>query len=172
MSLDALANDVLAFVKAHQMWAPLIVGFLAFGESLAVISLFFPATFILVGIGGLIGASDIAFWPVCFGAAIGASLGDWISYWIGFKFKDRARHIWPLSYYPPLVARGEVFFHRFGVWSIFLGRFFGPLRAVVPLIAGIFEMPQLHFQLANVSSAMVWSFALLAPGFAALKMLQ
>ena len=172
MSLDALVADVLAFVKAHQIWAPLIVGFLAFGESLAIISLFFPATIILVGIGGLIGASDIAFWPVWAGAAVGASLGDWISYWIGFKFKDRARHIWPLSYYPPLVARGEVFFHRFGVWSIFLGRFLGPLRAVVPLIAGIFEMPQLHFQLANVSSAMVWSFALLAPGFAALKMLQ
>lgn len=172
MSLDALVADVLAFVKAHQVWAPVIVGFLAFGESLAIISLFIPATFILVGIGGLIGATDIAFWPVWAGSAVGASLGDWISYWIGFKFKYRARHIWPLSYSPQLVARGEIFFHRFGVWSIFLGRFLGPLRAVVPLIAGIFEMPQLHFQLANVSSAMVWSFALLAPGFAALKMLH
>ena len=75
MSLDALANEVLAFVKAHQVWAPFIVGFLAFGESLAIISLFFPATFILIGIGGLIGATDIAFWPVWAGAAVGAALG-------------------------------------------------------------------------------------------------
>ena len=92
MSLDALVADVLAFVKAHQAWAPLIVGFLAFGESLAIISFFLPATIILIAIGGLIGATDIAFWPVWAGAAVGASLGDWVSYWIGYKFIYHTRH--------------------------------------------------------------------------------
>jgi membrane protein DedA with SNARE-associated domain len=166
-----LVEQILAFVKLHEVWAPLIVGLLAFGESFAIISLFIPATVALVGVGALIGASDIQFWPVWAGAAIGASLGDWISYWIGYKLENAARHVWPLSRYPDLYDRGERFFLKYGIWSIFLGRFFGPFRAVVPLIAGIFEMPNLHFQIANITSAMVWSFALLAPGFTALKYL-
>jgi len=36
------------------------------------------------------------------------------------------------------------------------GRFFGPLRASVPLAAGIFEMPYWQFQIANFVSAFVW----------------
>jgi membrane protein DedA with SNARE-associated domain len=40
-----------------------------------------------------------------------------------------------------LIPRGEVFMKKWGIPGIFIERFFGPLRAVVPLIAGIFEMP-------------------------------
>jgi membrane protein DedA with SNARE-associated domain len=170
MNLESIVTATITFVKEHEAWAPLIVGLLAFGESFAVISLVVPATVALVGIGALIGASDIQFWPCWAGAAIGASLGDWISYWIGLKLKGAVRNIWPLSRHPDMFDRGERFFFRWGVWSIFLGRFFGPLRAVVPLVAGMFAMPQMQFQLANVSSAMLWAFVLLAPGFAALKL--
>ena len=48
--------------------------------------------------------------------------------------------------------------------SIFIGRFFGPLRASVPLAAGIFEMSYWQFQIANFVSALVWSAALLLFG--------
>ena len=169
MSMSAYGQQILEFVKEHQTWAPLIVGLLAFGESLAIVSLFVPATFALVGVGALIGATNIEFWPVWVAAAIGASLGDWVSYWVGYKLENTAKRTWPLSYYPHLYDQGEIFFRRWGVWSIFLGRFFGPVRAIIPLIAGVFEMPQLQFQIANVTSAMVWAFVLLAPGFTALK---
>jgi membrane protein DedA with SNARE-associated domain len=43
---------------------------------------------------------------------------------------------------------------------------------MVPLVIGVFEMPLRTFMLANVASAMIWAFALLAPGFAALRVLQ
>jgi hypothetical protein len=46
---------------------------------------------------------------------------------------------------------------KWGIPGIFIGRFFGPLRAAVPLIADIFEMPFWRFQLANFSSASVWA---------------
>ena len=45
-----------------------------------------------------------------------------------------------------------------------MGRFIGPLRAVVPLTAGIFAMPMLLFQTATIASAFVWAFIMLAPG--------
>ena len=57
--------------------------------------------------------------------------------------------MWPLSRYPEILPRGEDFVQKWGVPSIFIGRFFGPLRASVPLAAGIFEMPYWRFQIAN-----------------------
>ena len=72
--------------------------------------------------------------------------------------------MWPLSRYPEILPRGEAFVKSWGVPSIFIGRFFGPLRASVPLAAGIFEMPYWPFQIANFVSALVWSAALLLFG--------
>jgi membrane protein DedA with SNARE-associated domain len=63
-----------------------------------------------------------------------------------------------------LIPKGEAFVKKWGILGIFIGRFFGPLRASVPLIAGIFEMPIWRFQLANFSSAFVWAAVLLTLG--------
>jgi membrane protein DedA with SNARE-associated domain len=164
MTLESLTSDVMAFVQANAAWAPVIVAILCFAESLAVISFFVPATVILVGIGALIGASGIGFWPVWIGGVIGAVLGDWLSYWVGFHFKSEARHVWPLSRYPHFVERATAFCDKWGVWGVFIGRFSGPLRAFVPLAAGIFAMPSVQFQAANIASALVWALLLLAPG--------
>jgi membrane protein DedA with SNARE-associated domain len=164
MDVEHLRTTVLEFVQAHQAWAPFVVAFLAFGESLAVVSLFFPATVVLVAIGAGIDMSGLSFWRLWLGAAIGAALGDWVSYEIGRYFEDRAHNVWPLNRYQHLVAKGEEFTRKYGVWAIFLGRFFGPVRAFVPLAAGIFEMPRGAFQLANVTSALLWAYVLLKFG--------
>ncbi|MCX7319989.1 MAG: DedA family protein [Hyphomicrobiales bacterium] len=152
------------FVREHQAWAAPIVLLLAFSESLAFVSLLVPAWGALVAIGALVAASDLSVWPVLIAGGIGAALGDWLSYWFGFKYKDRVAGMWPLSKYPNLLPRGEAFIARWGVPSIFIGRFFGPLRASVPLVAGICEMPFWRFQLANFSSAFVWAGVLIMSG--------
>ncbi len=167
--LHTLSADVIAFVKANQGWAPFIVALLCFAESLAVVSFFVPATVMLVGIGALIGTAGIDFWPIWWGAVIGAILGDWLSYAVGFYFKESAHHHWPLSKYPEFTKRADDFMRKWGAMGVFIGRFSGPLRAFVPLAAGIFAVPQWKFQLANVTSAIVWGFVLLAPGWGLLK---
>jgi membrane protein DedA with SNARE-associated domain len=164
MDFQAYVDHVIAFVRENAAWAPPIVFALAFGESLAFISLLIPAWGALVAIGALIGQSGISFWPIWFAAALGAAFGDWLSYWIGRKLEYSVQHIWPLSRHPDMIPRGERFMKTWGVAGIFIGRFFGPLRAVVPLIAGIFEMPIWRFQLANFSSAFVWAAVLLTLG--------
>src|SRR4051812_16673095 len=78
--IEEYAQLVIDFVRVHQAWAAPIVFLLAFGESLAFISLLIPAWAALVGIGALIGASGIPFWPVCLAGALGAAFGDWLSY--------------------------------------------------------------------------------------------
>jgi membrane protein DedA with SNARE-associated domain len=164
MEFDAIVNHVIAFVRDNAAWAPPIVFALAFGESLAFISLLIPAWGALVAIGALLGSSGINFWPVWIAASLGAACGDWLSYWIGLKLEYSVQHIWPLSRHPDLIPRGEAFMKKWGIPGIFIGRFFGPLRASVPLIAGIFEMPYWRFQLANFTSAFVWAAVLLTLG--------
>jgi len=161
LDLDTLTTMLLDFVRTHQGWAPLIVGLLAFAESLAVVSLLVPSTVLLLGIGALIGASGLEFWPFWLGAAVGAILEDWLSYAIAFRFKHAVFRVWPLSSHQSLSDRGEQFFARWGAWGVFLGRFIGPMRA---LTAGIFAMPMLLFQTATIASAFVWAFIMLAPG--------
>ena len=164
MDLQSYVDTIIAFARDHAAWAPWIVFALAFGESLAFISLLIPAWGALVALGALVGSGGLAFWPIWLAGAAGASVGDWLSYWIGLKLEHGVQHIWPLSRHPELIPRGERFMKTWGIAGIFVGRFFGPLRAVVPLIAGIFEMPFWRFQLANVSSALVWSAVLLTLG--------
>jgi membrane protein DedA with SNARE-associated domain len=162
--MEAFIHDLVEFVRTHQAWAAPLVFALAFGESLAFISLLLPAWGALVTLGALIGAGDLSFVPIWIAGSLGAALGDWLSYWIGGKLEHRVWHMWPLSRHPELLPRGEKFLERWGALAIFIGRFFGPLRASVPLLAGIFEMPYWRFQIANFTSAFVWAAVLLKLG--------
>jgi membrane protein DedA with SNARE-associated domain len=128
-----------------------------------------PAWAALVGIGVLISTGGLNFWPIWVAGAIGAALGDWLSYWIGVKLGRPVAHVWPLSRHPTLIPMGEAFVKRWGVLAIFIGRFFGPLRASVPLVAGIFAMPYWSFQFANFASAFLWAGVLLTIGDVAAK---
>lgn len=163
-NLQDTASTVAEFVRDHQMWAPPIVFGLAFAESLAFVSLIVPAWGALIAIGALIGGNGLSFWPVWIAGALGAAFGDWLSYWIGLKLENAVTHVWPLSRHPDLIPRGEAFVKKWGALGIFVGRFFGPLRAAVPLVAGIFEMPFWRFQAANFTSAFVWAAMLLTIG--------
>jgi membrane protein DedA with SNARE-associated domain len=164
MDLHQYVDLVIEFVRTHRAWAPLIIAALAFGESLAFISLLLPAWSVLIAMGALIGAGALSFVPVWIAAAIGAAIGDWLSYWLGQKFETPISRMWPLSRHPDLLPRGHAFVEKYGIAAIFIGRFFGPLRAAVPLVAGILEMPWWPFQIANFVSALVWAAAMLVPG--------
>ncbi len=162
--VNGYTQQIIEFVRANEIWAAPVVGVLAFGESLAFISLIIPAWAVLVALGVLIGKSGITFWPIWVAGAVGAALGDWLSYWVGLKLGPAVAHTWPLSRSPDLIPRGERFVSRWGALAIFIGRFFGPLRAAVPLVAGIFMMPYWRFQAANFISAFVWVAVLLTLG--------
>ena len=162
--IEAYSQTIIDFVRLHEAWAAPIVFALAFGESLAFLSLLIPAWAALVGIGVLIASSGLSFWPVWVAGAVGAALGDWLSYWVGVKMGPAVANVWPLSRSPELLPKGQRFVEKWGVLAIFIGRFFGPLRASVPLVAGIFKMPWWPFQIANFTSAFLWAGVLLTIG--------
>src|SRR5258708_16193252 len=105
--MEDMAQGLIAFVRDHQAWAAPIVLVLAFGESLAFISLLIPAWGALVAIGALVGVSGISFWPLWLAGALGAALADWVSYWFGFKSKTHLPHPSPPSPPPETLPRAQ-----------------------------------------------------------------
>ncbi len=166
--VQQIVEMIVAFVREHQSWAAPMAFLVAFGESVCFLSLIWPGTAILVGITGLLAASGMEMqnlWPAIIAAGLGGSLGYSISYWFGLYFKDSIGGIWPFTRQPDLIPRGKVFFETYGAWGVFLGHFFGPVRAVIPVVAGMFAMRQLPFQIANIASAFLWAAGVIAPTF-------
>lgn len=162
--MEQFVSGIIEFVKANQGWSVPIVFLLAFGESIAFISLVLPFWGMLVALGAAVGTDSALFIAVLIAASVGAALGDWVSYWLGWHYHEQIGRMWPLSKYPDLLPRGQVFFDKYGVWAIVLGRFSGPFRATVPIIAGSTQMPPWKFQAANWPSAFLWAFVLLVFG--------
>ena len=154
----------LDYFTHHPQWAIAIIFLIAFGEALLIIGLFVPSTAVLVGAGMLVGTGHLGFWPVFIATAVGAIIGDQLSFWAGRLFGLRLKSLWPLSRYPALVARGEEFVRKHGGKSIAIGRFVPGVKAVVPGIVGMFGMSQAYFASINVASGLVWTACHVFPG--------
>ena len=157
---DNLIDTVLSLVKQGEGWAIPIAFLVAFGESLCFLSIVWPGWAILTGLAFLLAASGVGMpilVPTIIAAGLGGIVGYSISYWVGYHFKDRIGSVWPFTTHPGLIPRGEEFFDEHGLWSVFLGHFVGPVRAVIPVVAGMFSMPQVPFQIANFASAFIWA---------------
>lgn len=162
--MEHLAAELLSFIKANPGWAMFVIAITAFGESFAFLSLLFPGTAILVASGGLVQAGVIPFFSTALAGIAGAILGDAISFWLGQQFGPLLPGVWPFRRHPGMLERGTAFFQRFGGISVFIGRFSGPLRAVVPITAGTLRMPTGLFYVANILSALFWAPALILSG--------
>jgi membrane protein DedA with SNARE-associated domain len=162
--MDAWAQPLLDLIKTHSDWAAAIMFITAFGESFAFISLLFPGTTVLIAAGTLLSGGTLPYASILVSAILGAVLGDSVSYWLGRRFGGGIARIWPFTRHRELLPRGIEFFERHGGKSVFIGRFFGPIRAVIPLAAGVMRMPRGRFWFANVTSALVWAPMLLFAG--------
>lgn len=162
--MDGFWDFVLDFVKTHKDYILIIAFFICIAESIIGISLFVPSTIILLSLSATLALSGVDLVTLWLVAALGAALGDWISYAMGYFFEDRLHDRWPLKNNQDLIERGHAFFTRWGWLSMFAARFVGPLRSLTPLVAGICAMPLLPFGLASAGSALVWAGVVLAPG--------
>lgn len=163
--MDQWAKSLLEYISAHPEVAVLVVGLTAFGESFAFVNFIVPGGAVLIGAGMLVNEGLLDPAVILFAATAGAVIGDAISYWIGWKFGRVLPRLWPFRRHPEVLARGVEFFERYGQASVFIGRFFGPLRAVVPTTAGIVRMRPVPFMVATFFSALIWSPVLLFSGY-------
>lgn len=162
--MEHLVQPTLALIAAHAGWAFAVMFVVSFGESFAFLSLVFPGSSLLIAAGALLATGSLPYLPVLAGAILGAVLGDSVSYWIGRRFGHAIARVWPFTRHPDLLPGGIRFFAKYGGLSVFIGRFFGPIRAVIPLAAGVMRMPPGRFWVANAGSALVWAPMLLVFG--------
>jgi membrane protein DedA with SNARE-associated domain len=167
--LDQYMAQAAEFIQTHHMWAGPLLALATFGESLVVIGFLIPATGLLLVAGALVGQGILEPGPLFLWLVAGAVVGDAVSFWLGRWAGPTLIQRWPLNKHRKAAARARLFFMRYGFLSIFIGRFLGPVRSTIPLVAGMMRMRQLSFQLANASSAVVWIAAILAPGYLAAR---
>ena len=159
-------RQLLEWVSANPHWAGLIVFLMAFAESLAVVGMVVPGVAVMFAVGALIGAGALDFQAMVLWAVLGAVAGDGLSFWLGKRYQQQLTRLWPFNKHPAMLEKGVAFFQRYGGKSVAIGRFFGPVRAVIPLVAGMMNMSTGAFLLANVISALAWAPAYLLPGMA------
>ena len=150
-------NNAIGLVADYPEWALFAAFLAAIIEAVAVFGTVIPGTFILMAIAGAAAAAGHSILPYLAVAITGAVIGDFVSYWVGYRYRFTIRHSWPLSQKPQMMAGADRFFERHGAFSVALCRFIPVLRSTVPLVAGIAGMDKRRFLIANVASAFVWA---------------
>lgn len=165
--MEGFIQDAAAIIARHGAWAGPLLGLMTFGESLALVGAFVPATALMATAGVLTATDVLPLAPVLFWGCLGAILGEALSYHLGRRAGPAIWRHRRLRSQRKSVARARLYFRRYGAASICLGRFLGPIQAVVPLTAGATGMGKGRFHTANVLSALIWTPAMLAPGYVA-----
>ncbi len=158
-------KPLIDFLHLHPQWGYFFAFFFSFLEGLALVGLLIPGTLVMTAAGILAGSGILPVSYVILASAIGAFLGDYLSYGLGFYFEKDLKNIWPFKNYPKLLSKGSQFFFRHGGKSIFIGRFVGPMRPVVPLIAGSLKMSHVRFVAVDSVASLLWPPAYMLPGF-------
>ena len=132
-------HQLVKATESFGLWGYLLAFSLAFLESLAIVGGFVPGTTAIVLLGFMCSRGYLNIYVLMSVTVLGAVLGDSASYWLGSKgtqlFKQenrflKARHL----------DMGQKFFERHGNKSIFLGRFIGIIRPMLPFAAGLSRM--------------------------------
>jgi membrane protein DedA with SNARE-associated domain len=135
-----------------------IVGLVIGLESLGIP---LPGEIILVS-AALLAAQGVVS-PVAVGicASIGAIVGDSIGYSIGRRggralFVRMGRRF-PKHFGPDHLASAERAFQKWGVWTVFFGRFIALLRIFAGPLAGALHMKYWRFLAANAAGGITWA---------------
>lgn len=151
----------------YQAYALLILFLLTFAESVAVLGLLVPGTALMFSFGVLIGAEQMGFWTACLIATAAGLFGDSLSYLAGRKFRPQLESWNWLSRQQTKLDKISSALKN-NVWlAIIAGRFIGPSRPLLPLLAGMLQLePQRFFPAATLAS-ILWPVAYFMPGILA-----
>jgi len=156
--------DGLGSLDAH--WFLLLAFFLPFGETVALLDAIVPGEVGMVFIGAAAGQANVPLLAVIAVGSAGAFLGDSTSWYIGHRWGTsllkRWDPVWRRMEAPLL--RTEAHFAKHGGQTVFVGRFVGALRALVPLVAGTSGMPYRRFVPWNAAASILWVSAIVVLG--------
>lgn len=161
--LDFLLNILNRLINDPQ-WVYTFLFFDALLTTVPVLGVVVLETPIAVVAGALAAQGHFSFfWAAAWGT-LGAIIGDGLGYELGRRVGLRlVNSPWIQSHRH--FENAHRFFQRHGGKSIIAARFIGPLRTVIPLIAGIVRMPIPHFWFYNIFSAIIWAIVFFPLGY-------
>jgi len=163
-NLDKVLEDI---GKALGPWTYLLVAVLAFGETGAFIGLLVPGeTAIIVG-GVVAGQGEISLVALIAIVWAMAVAGDVTSFMLGRRLGRGflERHGPRVHITEERLQQVERFFDKHGGKAIFLGRFVGIIRAVLPFMAGSSGMRLKRFVPYDILGAGVWGATFCVLGY-------
>ena len=157
-------DSILSFLETNPDWVNWTIFALIFIESLFIAGLFTPATLIVPGVGALAATVGISPFEITFYATMGMVAGDSVSYGLGILVGNKL-YDWVPDNYHGYIKQAQKFMGKYGVLSVALGRFFGPLRCVVPFTAGSLGMNKRVFFPVTILSAPIWTSLYVLSGY-------
>ncbi|GLK91824.1 bifunctional DedA family/phosphatase PAP2 family protein [Pseudomonas turukhanskensis] len=159
-------NQLTGWLSANPQWLGIAIFVVACVECLAIAGIIVPGTVLLFAIAVLAGSGALTLGETLLLGYTGGLLGDALSYGLGRRFHQNIRRLPGLRSHPEWLAGAENYFQRYGVISLLVGRYIGPLRPMLPMVAGMLDMPLPRFIIVSVIAAAGWSVAYLLPGWA------
>ena len=161
-------NEVILWLKDNPEWIALGVFGAAFIESFALIGVIIPGVVLLAVISGM-AASTLNVFELVLIAYVASFLADILSFLLGTGISKSIDKLWPFNKYPNLLVQGRTFVKRFGILGVFVGKFIGPIRPLLPLTAGSLGMNFKHFSIVEIFSSFLWALLYTVPGYYAGK---
>ena len=158
---------VSQWLAANPAYLGIAILLVACGECLAIVGLLVPGTVLLFALAVLAGGGVLSLGQTLLMAYAGGLLGDMLSYLVGRHLHQNIRGLPYLRDHPQWLVGAEQYFQRYGIASLLVGRFIGPLRPFLPMVAGMCDMPALRFFLVSALASVGWSVAYLLPGWTA-----
>ena len=168
---SSLSEDIVGW---FDVVGPLLFYAVVFGLVFAGTGLFIGAfiPFItgdsLVFAAGLVAAANsdvINIYVMVIGVGIAAWLGDQVGYALGRHYGrpylDKRQGQWVKT----AISKSEIYYQRYGWWSIVVARFVPWGRVIIPALAGISQMNYYKFFSANFVGALLWGCGLTLAGY-------
>ena len=162
-------DGVILWLQQNPEWVAWGLFFAAFVESFAVIGIFIPGVVLLAIISGMAASADMHIASVLIIVYSASCIADISSYLIGMRLNKRIDSIWPFKTNPGWLMKGKEFFKTYGILGVFIGRFIGPVRPVMPITAGSMGMKFKHFLGVDLFSGLIWAPMYSLPGYFAGK---
>jgi undecaprenyl-diphosphatase len=165
--MGAWLDSITAWLTVNPSWLGAAIFLVSCLECLAIAGIIVPGTVALFAIAALAGSGILPLSEALLLGFLGGLLGDFVSYFLGRRFHQNIRRLPGLRHHPEWMSGAETYFQRYGIASLLVGRFIGPLRPMLPMVAGMCDMPFVRFAGVSVIAAAGWSFAYILPGWAA-----
>ncbi|MFD7120111.1 DedA family protein [Streptomyces sp. NPDC056652] len=142
-----------------------VVGALVFCEDALFFGFVLPGETAAV-LGGLLAAQgEVSVWWLTVVVVVAAILGDSTGYAVSRHFGDRILSARSLRRRQEHVERAREMIRVRGASAVFLARFIAFLRALMPALAGLSDMPYRRFLLFNALGGLCWGVSCTAVGY-------